>query len=44
MNIRILARVVTYDHEENKILLVKNKDTNFWHAQEADGNKTKKIF
>ncbi|OGD30270.1 hypothetical protein A2W39_01900 [Candidatus Azambacteria bacterium RIFCSPHIGHO2_01_46_10] len=32
MNIRILARVVTYDHEENKILLVKNKDTNFWYA------------
>lgn len=32
MNIRILARVITYDHEENKILLVKNKGTNFWYA------------
>ncbi len=32
MNIRILARVVTYNHKENKILLVKNKDTNFWYA------------
>lgn len=32
MNVRILARVVTYDHKENKILLVKNKDTNFWYA------------
>jgi ADP-ribose pyrophosphatase YjhB (NUDIX family) len=32
MNIRILARVVTYDYKENKILLVKNKDANFWYA------------
>jgi 8-oxo-dGTP pyrophosphatase MutT (NUDIX family) len=32
MNTRILARVVTYDLKENKILLVKNKDTNFWYA------------
>lgn len=32
MNTRILARVVTYDHKNNKILLVKNKGTNFWYA------------
>lgn len=32
MNIRILSRVVVYDREENKILLVKNKGTNFWYA------------
>jgi 8-oxo-dGTP pyrophosphatase MutT (NUDIX family) len=32
MNVRILARVVTYDHDENKILLVRNRDTNFWYA------------
>lgn len=32
MNVRILARVVAYDRAENKILLVKNKDANFWYA------------
>ena len=32
MNIRILARVVIYNPEDNKILLVKNKGTNFWYA------------
>lgn len=32
MNIRILARVITYDSKENKILLVKNRGTNFWYA------------
>ena len=32
MNIRILSRVVVYDQKENKILLVKNKGTNFWYA------------
>lgn len=32
MNVRILARVVTYDATEKKILLVRNKDTNFWYA------------
>lgn len=32
MNIRILARVVAYDHKENKILLVKNRGANFWYA------------
>jgi len=32
MNIRILARVIAYDHEENKVLLVKNKDGDFWYA------------
>lgn len=32
MNIRILSRVVVYDQAENKILLVKNKGTNFWYA------------
>ena len=32
MNIRILARVVVYDRKDNKILLVKNKGTDFWYA------------
>src|SRR3989344_5692942 len=32
MNIRILARVVVYNLEDKKILLVKNKGTNFWYA------------
>jgi 8-oxo-dGTP pyrophosphatase MutT (NUDIX family) len=32
MNLRVLARVITYDRKENKILLVKNKDSNFWYA------------
>lgn len=32
MKVRILARVVTYDPQENKILLVRNKGTNFWYA------------
>ncbi len=32
MNIRILSRVVVYDQKDNKILLVKNKGTNFWYA------------
>ena len=32
MKIRILARVVTHDSKENKILLVRNKDTKFWYA------------
>lgn len=32
MDIRILSRVVVYDQKENKILLVKNKGTNFWYA------------
>jgi len=32
MNIRILSRVVVYNPEDNKILLVKNKGTNFWYA------------
>ncbi len=32
MNIRILARVVVYNPENKKILLVKNKGTNFWYA------------
>jgi len=32
MDIRILARVVVYDPQENKILLVRNKETNYWYA------------
>lgn len=32
MIVRILARVVTYNHAENKILLVKNKGGDFWYA------------
>ena len=32
MNIRILSRVVVYDQPNKKILLVKNKGTNFWYA------------
>lgn len=32
MNVRILARVVTYDADEKKILLVKNRGMNFWYA------------
>ena len=32
MNVRILARVVTYDVDENKILLVKNRGMDFWYA------------
>jgi 8-oxo-dGTP pyrophosphatase MutT (NUDIX family) len=32
MNIRILARVVVYNQVDKKILLVRNKDTNFWYA------------
>lgn len=31
MQMRILARVVTYDKESGKILLVKNKGMNFWY-------------
>lgn len=31
-SIRILARVVTYDAINKKILLVRNKNTNFWYA------------
>jgi ADP-ribose pyrophosphatase YjhB (NUDIX family) len=32
MNLRTLARVIVYDKDDNKILLVKNKGTNFWYA------------
>lgn len=32
MNVRILARVITYNFIEKKILLVRNKDTSFWYA------------
>jgi 8-oxo-dGTP pyrophosphatase MutT (NUDIX family) len=32
MDIRILARVVTYDADEKKILLVKNRGMDFWYA------------
>ncbi len=32
MKIKILARTITYDKEANKILLVKNKGTDFWYA------------
>ena len=32
MNIRLLARVVVYDAATSKILLVRNKGTNFWYA------------
>ncbi|MDP3948049.1 MAG: NUDIX hydrolase [bacterium] len=32
MKIRILARVVTYDPNTKKILLVRNKGTKFWYA------------
>lgn len=32
MKVRILARVVTYDAETEKILLVRNKGTKFWYA------------
>lgn len=32
MDIRILARVITYDADEKKILLVKNRGTGFWYA------------
>jgi len=32
MDIRILARVVVYDPQENKVLLVRNKETSFWYA------------
>ncbi|MFA5133933.1 MAG: NUDIX hydrolase [Patescibacteria group bacterium] len=32
MNLRTLARVVVYDKDNKKILLVKNKETNFWYA------------
>jgi len=32
MNVRILARVITYDPVGKKILLVRNKDTNFWYV------------
>jgi len=31
MNLRTLARVVVYDREDKKVLLVKNKGTNFWY-------------
>lgn len=29
---RLLARVITYDNDNEKILLVKNKGMNFWYA------------
>lgn len=32
MKVKLLARTVTYDHDANKILLVKNKGANFWYA------------
>ena len=32
MKIRNIARVITYDKKTNKILLVKNKGTEFWYA------------
>jgi len=32
MNVRILARVIIYNPKEQKLLLVKNKGTNFWYA------------
>ena len=31
MNLRIITRVITYDPESRKILLVKNKDQDFWY-------------
>jgi len=31
MNVRILSRVVVYNQEDNRILLVKNRGTNFWY-------------
>lgn len=31
MKIKLVARVVTYDRNAEKILLVKNKGTNFWY-------------
>jgi 8-oxo-dGTP pyrophosphatase MutT (NUDIX family) len=31
MKIKLVARTVTYDKDKNKILLVKNKGTNFWY-------------
>ena len=32
MNVRILARVVVYDKKSNRILLVRNKNTDFWYV------------
>lgn len=32
MNVRLLARVVVYDAMTGKIMLVRNKGTNFWYA------------
>jgi ADP-ribose pyrophosphatase YjhB (NUDIX family) len=32
MDIRTLARVVIYDPKEEKVLLVRNKETSFWYA------------
>jgi ADP-ribose pyrophosphatase YjhB (NUDIX family) len=32
MNLKPIARVVTYDGRENKILLVRNKNASFWYA------------
>lgn len=31
MKIKLLARVITYDEDSEKILLVKNKGMNFWY-------------
>jgi ADP-ribose pyrophosphatase YjhB (NUDIX family) len=32
MNIKLLARTITYDQNTKKILLVKNKEAQFWYA------------
>lgn len=32
MKLKLLSRVVTYDRQNKKILLVKNKGANFWYA------------
>ncbi len=31
MNIRLVTRVVTFDPENQKVLLVKNRDQDFWY-------------
>ena len=32
MSVRINSRVITFDRETNKVLLVRNKDQNYWYA------------